>query len=252
MFSYKLLLTVPFVSSFQAVSVLGDTEKKYRIKSFLSATPVEWCVELVPLIGNIVIDICDEDSDYQIWTIEDGRVASLSAPDGCVTCNLTNFSRESLLWPLMYQYNETFCERSASSGSPILYNMFDDTIIAMDKALTVPNETAVQDQALFLSDKDTCLVGQKWILEEVQPNNQIKFLGKTCPGPDGCPVCSGDCNDDHDCESGLRCLHLESVNRGIGREDVPGCLWKSPNDPESLDDYDFCEYLCSAHILCFF
>ena len=249
MLSFKLLLSALLASSFQApcessVSVLGSVEKKYRIKSFLSSTPLEWCVEVEPLMGNIVINICDEDSDYQVWTFGNERVASLSAPDGCVTGNFTS-STPGLL-PLIYEYNETICE--ATSSNSLLYNIFDDAITVSGLALTVPNETAVQAQALFLSERDTCLVGQKWILEEVHPKNEIKFFGNTCPVPDGCPICSGACHNDHDCESGLRCLHLESYNRGIGREDVPGCIWKSPNDPESLDDYDFCKYLFSTHI----
>ena len=106
--------------------------------------------------------------------------------------------------------------------------MFEDTISNLMMPITVVNDTAVQNKEVFLADKDSCLIGQKWILEESIPDNEIKFLENPCNVPGGCPLCAGDCDSDSDCAEGLRCLQrrLQRVSEGhivIGRENVPGC-----------------------------
>ena len=139
------------------------------------------------------------------------------------------------------------CGDPTESNDVFQYSMFEDTISNLMMPITVVNDTAVQNKEVFLADKDSCLIGQKWILEESIPDNEIKFLENPCNVPGGCPLCAGDCDSDSDCAEGLRCLQrrLQRVSEGhivIGRENVPGCHWKAPNDPERFLKYVFCKY----------
>jgi hypothetical protein len=215
-------------------------ETQYYIKSFLSSTyDVEWCVEFVPLLDNVLYNICDE-TDAQVWTFEDdGRIRSLRNPTGCMVTDV-----DPITSTVSLTYSSS-CE-NAIDDNVFIYNMFDNTISNKMMSLTILDDTLARYDGLIFAEKDSCLLGQKWTLVEVR-KNEIMFLGNPCPGVEGCPVCAGDCDYDSDCEGNLRCLQrVESNHPNTGRENVPGCHWKSPNDPERFYDTDFCEYYISC------
>ena len=63
--------------------------------------------------------------------------------------------------------------------------------------------------------------------------------GESYPETGLCPECSGDCDDDSDCEGDLICFQ-----RYYGNEDVPGCVWGEDNGVAlKASDEDFCEFV---------
>lgn len=69
---------------------------------------------------------------------------------------------------------------------------------------------------------------------------KVKFVGNPC-NEDGqsCEICTGDCDEDSDCEGSLRCVQR---SRTDGKERVPGCRWGRGSEARSIrkTDNDFC------------
>ena len=69
---------------------------------------------------------------------------------------------------------------------------------------------------------------------------KVKFVGNPCtsafPLTGKCKECTGDCDNDSDCEDGLICF-----DRSSGGEDVPGCMWSADRDSLISTSHDFCE-----------
>ena len=74
--------------------------------------------------------------------------------------------------PLTY----SFCEDGVTDNI-FLYNFFDSTINNNMLALTIIDDLVEEGAHIFLSERDTCLVSQQWIFEEVPTENEIKFIG---------------------------------------------------------------------------
>ncbi len=74
-------------------------------------------------------------------------------------------------------------------------------------------------------------------------STEVEYVGNPCTAEFSsgqCAVCTGDCDSDSDCESGLRCAQRRRFD---GLEIVPGCVWGSTRFQMENDDY--CEYpLC--------
>jgi hypothetical protein len=107
--------------------------------------------------------------------------------------------------------------------------------------LTVQSDPSALDGVNLYSKSESCLIaGQRWVLQSLPNENEIKYLGDPCSDLDnGCPLCSGDCDDDSDCAPGLRCA--QRYDKEFFRQNVPGCEWKYPNDPERFYQADFCK-----------
>jgi hypothetical protein len=68
---------------------------------------------------------------------------------------------------------------------------------------------------------------------------EIKYVGNPCseafPLTGKCTECTGDCDDDSDCEGDLLCYQRD------GDEDVPGCVWGDNSALHKADDSDYCK-----------
>ena len=161
---------------------LSKDYSKFRVKSALTSTNgTEFCIEVVPSLNKIIINVCDDDSNLQVWFFdEENRIQSLA-------------------------------QNPARSNAGFVYNPIDKTIQSMMLYFTILNETAEINKTIFLTERNSCLVGQKWFLKEIVPDNQLKFLGNPCTGENGCPLCTGDCDNIKGCEGNLRCLQVGGV-----------------------------------------
>ena len=249
---------------------VDNTKGDFRIKSFLSSSAdTEWCVEVAPLTGLIILNECEEENEAQIWKYDNfGRLTVLSDQTGCIYAvepitsspsvtassrpspSSSAFSTDATTVP-----NNSLVDARSFGNKPIeltyescgepqetnrfSYNIFDNTLSNLFGFLSVMDDNPLQNVELTLLQKDLCLIGQQWILESITPRNLIKFSGNPCHEQNGCSLCTGDCDTDQDCKSGLRCAKRDSSNHG--RENVPGCIFKTPNDPERFYDYDFCK-----------
>ncbi len=75
------------------------------------------------------------------------------------------------------------------------------------------------------------------------PTSQYKearYVGNPCgqafPLTGKCTECTGDCDDDSDCEDGLVCY-----DRSSGDEDLPGCVWGADSAELISGSTDFCK-----------
>jgi hypothetical protein len=234
------------------------SSNKVRIKSFLSSTEEEWCLTLVPATNTIVIDECDDESQFQIWIVNtDSQLSSANSTDYCIysnitmeedvimeddddSTNLTSLASfvneaETEMVPLVYLP----CEEPMDNNT-FSYSLFDQRIRNGQLALTVPDEMASVEKEIFLDEVDSDLSGQQWKVNHLFPEDDIKLLGPSCEdvSPDGkCAVCTGDCDHDADCAGTARCAQRELKN---GRENVPGCKWQEGADHNRYFDDDFC------------
>mmetsp|Transcript_25104 Transcript_25104/g.30909 ORF Transcript_25104/g.30909 Transcript_25104/m.30909 type:complete len:690 (+) Transcript_25104:87-2156(+) len=74
------------------------------------------------------------------------------------------------------------------------------------------------------------------------PTPFVEYVGNPCTAeyPSGlCPVCTGDCDSDSDCEGDARCAQRRS-SYYAGFENVPGCAWGANSDTIRFDDDDYC------------
>ena len=227
--------------------------KYFIIKSFLSSYQEEWCVEVEPSLGNIVINYCDIDNKYQQWTFDDNsHLRSLSDLNGClvvnqstnspsVTPSINSTSALDINFEGSVSYAELCNVGGIDQSEVFVYNPFDNTISNMMMFLTVQSDPSALDGVNLYSKSESCLIaGQRWVLQSLPNENEIKFLGDPCSDLDnGCPLCSGDCDDDSDCAPGLRCA--QRYDKEFFRQNVPGCEWKYPNDPERFYQADFCK-----------
>lgn len=236
--------------------------KKFRIKSLLSSTAdTEWCVE-ADRLSLIVLAECNDENKAQIWTFdEDGRMKTEEDPGGCVyamepptpapsenaTQAITFIGTQGASLAIGNEQISLaygIC-RDPDETNTFVYNLFDQTLSNnLYGFLSVEDDIPVEGLELPLIARDSCLVGQKWILQEVIPSNLIKFAGNPCHGKDGCPICTGDCDRDEDCAEGLRCAYREDSYHV--RQNVPGCTFKTPNDPERFLTNDFCKCICHS------
>lgn len=227
--------------------------KYFIIKSFLSSYQEEWCVEVEPFLGNIVINYCDIDNKYQQWTFdENSHLRSLSDLNGClvvnqstnspsVTPSINSTSALDVNFEGSVSYAELCNVGGIDQSEVFVYNPFDNTISNMMMFLTVQSDPSALDGVNLYSKSESCLIaGQRWVLQSLPNENEIKYLGDPCSDLDnGCPLCSGDCDDDSDCAPGLRCA--QRYDKEFFRQNVPGCEWKYPNDPERFYQADFCK-----------
>ena len=70
---------------------------------------------------------------------------------------------------------------------------------------------------------------------------EVQYVGNPCtsafPVTGKCAECTGDCDDDSDCEDGLVCFQ-----RSYYDTDVPGCVWGTNGASLIEDNSDYCEW----------
>lgn len=66
------------------------------------------------------------------------------------------------------------------------------------------------------------------------PAPLVNLGGNGCTSSSPCPVCTGDCDDDADCQPGLTCFQRN------GKSAVPGCSSGGSGD---TNDYDYCYWV---------
>ena len=74
---------------------------------------------------------------------------------------------------------------------------------------------------------------------------QVSDVGNPCTSffDDGkCDQCTGDCDNDSDCATGLRCAQRRMFS---GVENVPGCSWGPNSDSILFGDHDYCKFVCT-------
>jgi len=208
----------------------SDDEKYFKIKSYASEEFSEYCLELNETESSIIINTCDTSKRNQRWNVDDhSRIHNDAIRSGCIFTNSTGTD-------LFY---ETFCSQPVSQlnrrYSKFSYSLFDSKLLSGYKAMEIVG--IVQNGSEVKVMKPKVRLTQKWVLDFVALDEQLKFVDNPPPFPLG--ICSGDCDFDSDCDGDLRCINREMKNN---REIVPGCFWGEDSDIERYLAKDYCEF----------
>ena len=77
--------------------------------------------------------------------------------------------------------------------------------------------------------------------------NEVRLVGNPCTDffeSGYCEECSGDCDNDVDCDGDLRCVQRIGDQKEV--ENVPGCIWREGSEDLQFGSTDFCEYVIST------
>jgi hypothetical protein len=222
----------------------SDGEKYFRIKSETSEEFSEFCIELneTSVLGvddpplnetasSLYIAACEDGKGAQIFNVDTHSRIHSEIPGyraGCIF-NVNN----TLTYEIQCSNPKSGLNKKYAKFS---YNLFDTKLMQGYKAMTIVGITNTGAPIAMKKPKEV-KIEQRWRLDFVPLPEQLKLVNNPCGNTGECEICSGDCDTDSDCQSGLRCAQRTHHN---GKETVPGCFWGEDSDIERFKDKDYC------------
>ena len=191
------------------------------------------CMEPKSLSSGATIKakVCDASNSGQEWDVDNvGRVYPVDNENLCI--HRVKGNSKLVL--------------AACSGSTnlnmMMYNAFESSMLMKRngyKSFSLAGDAPIDGKNVRLSNRksDLSKLTQQWKLEEDLSVDIIDYVGNPCGINGECTICQGDCDDDSDCNGGLRCAQRREVT---GVENVPGCAWGADPDGRRFEDDDYC------------
>ena len=198
-----------------------DLPNDFHIKSLSLSSCLE--ASSLEIASSLRLSTCDESNTNQIWNVNQfGLIHSVGDNSKCIVKNISNLEIGA-------------CQKT--NNNMFMFDVTDSSIVLKRNGLKA--FFANFQGNVILSNKKTFNLRQMWSLETIV-TVEVEYVGNPCTAEFSsgkCAVCTGDCDSDSDCESGLRCAQRR---RSDGLEIVPGCVWGSTS--LRMDDSDYCEY----------
>ena len=198
------------------------------------------CIEASGLTAGsaLMIAQCDLTNDMQLWKVNKfGVIRSAVHASKCITRDVTSI------------FISDACKKS--SINMFMFDANDASIVVKRNGLMA---ITIIGNNVMLSAKVPSNSMQQWSLITLDASPptpsptsslQVSDVGNPCTSffDDGkCDQCTGDCDNDSDCATGLRCAQRRMFS---GVENVPGCSWGPNSDSILFGDHDYCKFVCT-------